>query len=275
MLVTEKPDSPVISGGGKGRRVERRYVCWKTTDETAARLAVLSVAPVIDSTSGETLVRQAPNLEKQPKALDVWDVTVPYEKLTCDPVSAGQPRYSFDATGGTQRIYQSIATQAYAAPGKTAPDFQGAIGVTKDSVEGVDIHVPGFSWTETWPIPAAMISTAYLRLLSELKGHWNNAPWRGWYAGEVLFLGATGDYTPPSGQQSQDAFEMAFRFAAEANRTGLTVGDITGIAKRGWDYLWVLYEEREDATAKWLVKRPRAVYVEQVYDPANFGLLGI
>ena len=43
------------------------------------------------------------------------------------------------AGGGTQHITQSIATiQKYAPPGKTAPDFKGAIGVTHDSVEGVD-----------------------------------------------------------------------------------------------------------------------------------------
>jgi hypothetical protein len=46
------------------------------------------------------------------------------------------------ADGGTQHITQSLATiQKYAAAG-TAPDFGGAIGVTHDSVEGVDITVP-------------------------------------------------------------------------------------------------------------------------------------
>jgi len=34
-------------------------------------------------------------------------------------------------------------------PGKTAPDFKGAIGVTHDNVEGVDIAVPVYSFSET------------------------------------------------------------------------------------------------------------------------------
>ena len=51
--------------------------------------------------------------------------------------------------------------------------------------------------------------------------------------------------------------------------------DITGINKWGWEYLWVRYADAEDATAKALVKRPVAVYVEKVYDVGDFGLLGI
>jgi len=51
--------------------------------------------------------------------------------------------------------------------------------------------------------------------------------------------------------------------------------EIVGIAKGGWQYLWVLYEDEEDADAKRMVKRPAAVYVEQVYREGDFGELGI
>ena len=55
--------------------------------------------------------------------------------------------------------------------------------------------------------------------------------------------------------------------------TGLQVGDITGIDKKGWEYLWVRYADAEDQNV--LVKRPIAAYVEQVYESGNFALLGI
>jgi len=45
--------------------------------------------------------------------------------------------------------------------------------------------------------------------------------------------------------------------------TGLSVGNIVGIAKKGWEYLWVRYQDAEDAAAKALVKKPVAVYVER------------
>jgi hypothetical protein len=51
------------------------------------------------------------------------------------------------------------------------------------------------------------------------------------------------------------------------------MGDITGIDKKGWEYLWVRYQDAEDADV--LVKQPAAVYVEQVYPYGDFSLLGI
>lgn len=65
------------------------------------------------------------------------------------------------------------------------------------------------------------------------------------------------------------------RFAANPNRTGIAIGDITGIDKKGWEYLWVRYEDVEDAGAKMIVKRPAAVCAEKVYKEGDFGLLGI
>ena len=53
------------------------------------------------------------------------------------------------------------------------------------------------------------------------------------------------------------------------------VGNIGGIFNRGWEYLWVRHSDDEDSDAKVLVKRPTAVYVEELYRCRNFALLGI
>ena len=87
-------------------------------------------------------------------------------------------------------------------------------------------------------------------------------------AGELLFLGASGGKTQGSGQWS-----ITYRFAAQPNRTNIAIGDITVAAKKGWEYLWVRYQDMEDTAAKAVVKRPLAAYVEQVYQTGNFGLL--
>jgi hypothetical protein len=39
--------------------------------------------------------------------------------------------------------------------------------------------------------------------------------------------------------------------------------------------MWIRYEDDEDTTAKKLIKKPTAVYVEQVYHYGDFSLLGI
>ena len=50
------------------------------------------------------------------------------------------PSFSFETSGGTQHITQSLGTVgAWAAPGLIPPNFHGAIGVGKDSIDGVDI----------------------------------------------------------------------------------------------------------------------------------------
>ncbi|MBC7077795.1 MAG: hypothetical protein H5T92_05745 [Synergistales bacterium] len=85
----------------------------------------------------------------------------------------------------------------------------------------------------------------------------------------MLFLGASGS------KRGEEDWEITFRFAASPNATGLTVGEITGIAKKGWEYLWVRYADDVDDDAKVLVKRPIAVYVEQVYQYGDFSQLEI
>ena len=53
------------------------------------------------------------------------------------------------------------------------------------------------------------------------------------------------------------------------------MGDITGIDKKGWEYLWVQYADDVDAVKKQLIKKPVAVYIEKVYESALFSALGI
>ena len=151
--------------------------------------------------------------------------------------------------------------------GVDPPDFKGAIGVSTDSVEGTDITIPVFNFTETHYIPSALVAGAYKTTLFYLTGRVNDAPFKGFARGEVLFLGASGS------QRGVDDWEIAFKFAASPNATNLTVGDITGIDKKGWEYLWVRYADAEDEET--LIKQPVAVYVERVYEYGNFALLGI
>jgi hypothetical protein len=72
-----------------------------------------------------------------------------------------------------------------------------------------------------------------------------------------------------------DAWSITFNFAGSPNTASQTIGDITGISKYGWDYLWVRYADFVDSFAYSLVKRPIGVYVERVYQPADFSDLGI
>ena len=267
--VEEKHDSPEITTGDNASAT-RRYTIKGTADEMAAKAALLAAVPDYY----DNLVRRS--REVSPVFVDIlnpdvsiWDGVVRYGLRQREP-ETGHSEYSFDTGGGTQHITQSLATMGiYAAPGRIAPDFHGAIGVTKDSIEGVDITVPIHNFTETHYLPKVYVTGAYKINLFRLTGKVNNVTFRGLAAGEVLFLGASGSI------RSEDDWEITFRFCGSPNRRNVQIGNITGIVKMGWDYMWVWYEDTEDAFAHVLVKAPVAVYVERVYEFGDFSVLGI
>lgn len=182
-------------------------------------------------------------------------------------------RWSFDTSGGTIKLTTSKNTTKYAPSGRTAPDFQSAIGVKntgKDAEpEGVDVVIPGLKLTGNYKWAAGSLDIAYVKTIAAMTGSTNNAIFYGFAIGELLFLGMTGELTPVG------TTEVQYNFLASANATGLTIGAISSIAKKGHEYLWVAFEAADDATAKKLVQRPLGIYVERVYDPADFSVLGI
>lgn len=236
---------------------EMRFIVTGTDDEVEVLAAVGGTAP----TSWYSMRRM--QIEAEPLGNGIWQVVVPYE-------GKNETVYTFETGGATAHITQSLGTTRYAPSGSTAPDFYGAIGVNGDSVDGVDITIPVFNFTETYRFPGSTVSGAYKMTLFNLTGKVNNATFRGLAAGEVLFMGASGTKT------GIDDWEIAFKFAASPNVSSLAIGGgITVTAKPGWDYLWVRFADAEDTAAKALVKRPVAAYVEKVYQTADFSLLGI
>jgi len=267
IVVEEKFDSRV-SIAGDNPSVELRYIVFGTSDDLAAKSELASGSPDIY----DDLPRQ--NIQIEPLANDIWEGVVRYGLTEqSPPPQTGESSFSFDTGGGTQHITHSRGTVGIcAAPGITAPNFQGAIGVTDNGVEGVDITVPVYHFSETHYLADSVVTPAYKGTLFALTGRVNNASFKGLASGEALFLGAAGS---KRGTDPEDDWEITFRFAGSPNVTGLTIGPITGVDKKGWEYLWVRYDEVEDENAKVLVQRPIAAYVEQVYEYGNFAALGI
>ena len=261
-----------------GRSAELLYLVRGTADESDALDAVLAAAPAtytfVVSGSDVVLHRTAPELV--PVAVTesdgIWEARVVYEDSTrrSTPPQEDDSSFSFDTTGGTQKITQSISTSGSYPAG--APDFKQAIGFDGRDVQGCEITVPVYKFSETHYKSAASVDSAYKSTLRDLTGQVNNDTFRGFAAGDVLFLGATG---ARRGTDSDDLWEITFHFAVSKTRTGFTIGGITVASKKGWEYLWVLYEDGVDATAKARIRKPKAVYVEKVYEEGDFSGLGI
>ena len=268
-VVGEKFESRKVTTG-ESPTVELVYFISGTQDDQEVKTSLAAVAPTFYSgttAEGNLISLPLQSLRIEPLGGGIWDGIASYGRRK--PKETGDSTFSFDTGGGTQHITQSLETVGkHAVPGPP-PDFGGAIGVTHDNVEGVDVQVPVYSFAETHYIDVDFVTNAYKSTLFRLTGKVNNDAFRGLQAGEVLFQGASGS------RRGEEDWEISFRFAASPNVVGLQVGGIGGINKKGWEYLWVRYADAEDADAKVLVKKPSAAYVERVYDLADFSQLGI
>lgn len=180
------------------------------------------------------------------------------------------PAVSFDTTGGTRHITQSLSTVGrYPA---NAINYGGAIGVDGDgNVNGVDITMPVMTFSETHYFKPARVSLDFQKRLFMLTGTVNNKAFRGFAAGEVLFQGVSARRT---GTDAEDLWELTYTFAVSPNQTEVKISEnITVATKAGWDYVWLTYSDGVVNGTR--TRRPKAAYVERVYRASDFADLGI
>ena len=193
IIVSESVDSREFTDG---KSATLTYTIQGTDNEGTAMSELQSEAPP----TFQNLARQSTSVE--PLYVDegdsdrsVWKGTVRYTliQIQTTPPETGDSHFSFDTGGGSQHVTQSLSTVSKNAPlNETAPDFSGAIGVTQDNVEGVDVTVPIYNFTETHYVPIENVDNTYKGNLFRLTGKVNSGDFKGLNAGECLFLGASG-----------------------------------------------------------------------------------
>ncbi len=251
---------------GDKSKAEMHYVVLDAVDEAEVR--ALALAQVPPGYAG--LFLKSITLDERLNESS-WKVTAAYEAPEAAQQDNPEPTFAFDTGGGSQHITQSLQTVGRYGP-SASTDLGGAIGYDGQNVAGVDITVPVYQFSETHYLDPGFVTQGYKLALFGLTGAVNSFPFRGFQAGEVIFLGASGSR---KGLDATDRWEISYKFAASPNQQNLSVGTITGIQKRGWDYLWVQYGDDVDQAAKVMIKKPIAVYVERVYPFASFAGLGI
>ena len=217
---------------------------------------------------------------------DAWHVEIQYEKVGADAQEPDPLRRSrsFDTSGGTSHITQADGGKINANGStttrtgterrfpSTAPSMDSAIGVDDNSVQAGDIVVPALTWTETYDVKSTYVTSNYIKSVAALTGTTNGAAFRTFEAGEVLFLGASGSQEWDS-EKGDGRGSLSCKLVASKNLTGQTIGSITGIEKKGHEYLWVRYESSVSGSD--VVKEPKYVYVNTVYREGDFSGLGI
>jgi len=203
------------------------------------------------------------------------------DDVTMIPVSI-----SMDTTGSTEHLTVAYPHptlgpiyRGYAASDETAPDSYGAINVSGGRVNGVDVTVPTFAWSETWLVPTWYLLSAkkpadedrktdevkdpapgqpYAFDLHNATGSVSEDEFRGFNPGEILFLGARFDAST-----SSTMVPVTYSFQARANQENIKFNDVTVEKKKGWEYLWIDYGDEVSEGVP--VKFARYVYVDQVY----------
>lgn len=231
-------------------------------DGEYVRAYAMAATPAILSTLMGMIYRQ--DIAVDPIGFELWKVTVPYAERKSE---TGSYSISFDTTGGTVHVSASKET-VNKYPAATAPDYKQLIAVNADQVDGADVVIPALRMTVNFRHPAAIITLSRVKYLAQITGMVNSATFLTFAAGEVLFLGA-------AGSEGTDAeTEVTYQFAMSSNATGLTIGDVANIVKKGHDLAWIKYKDATDTpdSTALPVKQPEFVYVERVYDTVNLAL---
>jgi len=267
-LATSREEERAVDSAG----ITLKWIALFSTDHAAVYVATLIVAPP----SFEGYRRQKVRCE--PQTGGVWMCTVEYgfsaETQTEDPEPPETPDeskplgpdYAIDITAAQVHINQSkqtISRTSYSP--NNPPNYQGAINVTRDRVEGTDVFAPKFEFTIT--VQRYPVLLPYLRLIRSLVATTNKNKWRGFEAGELIYLGMTGTCKPG------EVWSLTHKFAVGTNLADFDVGQITVPSKKAWQFLWVTYTDAVDQAL--LVQKPYAAYVERVYDESDFNLIGI
>lgn len=252
-----------------------QYVITGTTDKIDAYNALVTDAGVplkigsFDRVDAECTVEEDGN--------GVWIGKAVYALPSPGNQTQNSFSISFDISGQTQKVFQSKKTQGtYAAGDNTPRDFGGAINVREDhTIEGVDILIPYLSYQVTYTYPTNQVNSTFIGNLYRTVGKINDSGFGGFLAGELLL-------TKVAGQRRDDKnWDVSYSFAASEEKHDVQIGTgddmITVAIKRGWDYLWVYYQQKQVGVDPdyYIVSSPVSAYVEQVYDEANYGVLGI
>lgn len=236
-----------------------RYTASGEQDDYLVQAYSLSVTSTFAATAIGILKRQ--NVRVQPVGFANYLVEVSYGRPNKE---TGSATFDFDTTGATIKVKAAKEhIGSYPSGGDDNP-HKGAIEVDKDGKpQGADIVIPALKLNYRFRHPQGIVNEGFARNLARATGRVNADAFRGFAAGELLFIGATGS----DGTDAEA--EVAYQMVASENATDLSVGEITGIVKEGHHLAWVEFDDDVDEDGR-AASPPRRVHIERVYDPIPF-----
>lgn len=188
--------------------------------------------------------------------------------------------FTMDTNGETAKRYYGIVNDSggKADGSNTPPNFYGGINFQNGEFQGMDIPVPGASFSITACFMWGFLTNEFVQILTLYRGCVNESAFLFWGAKEVMFLGASVKLEEEITLKGKRQFfwRITFNFKCSPNVTDLTNnGTLAAIDKAGWEAYWVYCAARSDPEAQRVIQQPIAHYSVEVATPVNFNALSI
>lgn len=220
---------------------------------------------------------------------------IPYEENETWSTEGGTAHitecvWGSDGQGG----YQAGETVKQVDANDPGPStFNGKIGFNGETSEGVDVVRPTFQFTLQKKVSDADLNYidpngdgySYKQRLVLLTGTVNNAVFRGWSAGCVLFEGCSSSSSAEYHDEDKVSdgaggfvipprviHTITFKFKCNLTRNALPVAGTT-VKKEGFQYMWVYSKKLDDSVTGVTLEYPQTIVVNDVYEKTNFALL--
>ncbi|MDO4571480.1 MAG: hypothetical protein Q4D38_13935 [Planctomycetia bacterium] len=190
-------------------------------------------------------------------------------------------QFSRTSGGKTARIKFGTVIDSAGAEGKPAIDYGGGIGFSKGTFEGVDVPVPGSSFTITACYDFEFFTEQYERVLNACRGCVNAQQFGIYAPGECMLMDTSVSKEEETNINNGNPFyywRIAFQFEGSPNMTDLTNNDtLDPIVKFGHDAYWIDTVTATDPEANRLTKKPVGHYSVRPWSTqwVDFSLLWI
>ena len=268
------------SGSNSNSTATVTYIVEGTEDDITACTSAYEFAPDEFSEIPKKSASVAERLTE-----NAWKIEVNYgsESKSSSGDSGSEDdeaTMNFDCSAGTKHMTQAIEqTCVYAGSGesKDSSDEASAVPIGwngKDGSEseaaGVDVSNGELRETYTKIMSKSKVTgTSWKRKVAELVGKVNSGSFKGWSAGEVMFLGCS--YTAPTKGSKKVA--VSFHFAIRLNENRATIAGQSVGSVKGFEYLWALTDDEvKDGERK---RKIRKIYKAVVCETDGFGSLGV
>lgn len=223
------------------------------------------------------------NVPRSSMRFDSWDgnnceITVSYQKSSSS--SPGQSdigadsgsSFTFDCGGGSKHMVRSLSDQRRIMgtldPGRFI-DWNGKTG-PQSEIKGVEVPDAQLRETYVKSMSPNSLTTAWRRKIADLVGSVNSGKFKGWNAGEVMFLGCSFS----GNTKDDDKISVSFNFMIQPNEENVVIAEgVPAFSKSGFEYPWVI--TRPTSKNGIATVEVTDVFVAQVCQSRDFSELGL